>query len=115
MNITTNYLETLLEAVTREQYKSVMKDIKDNSKVSYSPKQVKNVRNSETYKQIFGNKQRLWFKININLKENLNQSIKDDIYYSFHTKEAIDYYRLIRNYYYSLIQLSRCIIIINKL
>lgn len=53
----------LLAELSRNQYNSFMQDVKDSSDLSY--KEIKNIRNSETFRKIFGNKQRIWIPLDV--------------------------------------------------
>ena len=53
----------LLAELSRNQYNSFMQDVKDSSDLSY--KEIKNIRNSETFRKIFGNKERIWIPLDV--------------------------------------------------
>ena len=54
----TKQLENILLAeLTRTQYDTFMETVRDSTDLSY--KEIRNVRNSETFKKVFGNKQRI--------------------------------------------------------
>ena len=62
----TKHLENIILAeLTRKQYNQFMKDTINSPELSgysedLSYKKIRNIRNSLTYKRIFGNKQRIW-------------------------------------------------------
>ena len=60
----TKQLENILLAeLTRSQYDTFMEDVADSTDLSY--KEIRNVRNSETFRKVFGNKQRIWIPLDI--------------------------------------------------
>lgn len=62
-------IDVILEALTRNQYEQIMKDTSKATQKTY--KDIRNVRNSPTFKQIFGNKQRIWKNVGI-INSNVN-------------------------------------------
>ena len=82
MYSTKNIENVLLSELTRKQYDTFMKDVKNSPKLSdysedLSYKKIRNIRNSSTYKQIFGNKQRIWilFDDNISVSDNKHDEV----------------------------------------
>lgn len=69
-------IDTILEALTKNQYKKLMTDSVDGYGLSMFD--VKNARNTITYKQVFGNKQRIWKKISIANSDNSGGNIIDN-------------------------------------
>ena len=72
MYSTKNIENVLLAELTRTQYDKFMKDTINSPKLSdysedLSYKKIRNIRKSSTYKQIFGNKQRIWILFNDNI------------------------------------------------
>lgn len=61
MNIRKAISSILLAALNRQQYRQLMQDAKDSADKSFSGI-IKN-RNSKTHRKIFGNKQRVWIKL----------------------------------------------------
>ena len=60
----TKQLENILLAeLSRTQYDTFMETVRDSTDLSY--KEIKNVRNSETFRKVFGNKQRIWIPLDI--------------------------------------------------
>ena len=60
----TKQLEKILLAeLTRTQYDTFMEDVADSTDLSY--REIRNVRNSETFRKVFGNKQRIWIPLDI--------------------------------------------------
>ena len=67
----TKQLEKILLAeLTRTQYNTFMEDVADSTDLSY--KEIRNVRNSETFRKVFGNKQRIWIPLDIEVDDNIN-------------------------------------------
>ena len=63
----TKHLENILLAeLTRKQYRQFMDDVADSSGLYF--KQIRNVRNSDTFKKVFGNKQRIWIPLDIEVE-----------------------------------------------
>ena len=54
MYSTKNIENILLAELTRSQYDTFMEDVADSTDLSY--KEIRNVRNSETFRKVFGNK-----------------------------------------------------------
>lgn len=66
----TKHLENILLAeLTRKQYKQFMDDVADSTGLYF--KQIRNVRNSDTFKKVFGNKQRIWIPLDIEVDSNV--------------------------------------------
>ena len=63
MYSTKNIEKILLAELTRQQYDTFMKDVKDSTGLYF--KQIRNIRNSETFRKVFGNKQRIWIPLNV--------------------------------------------------
>ena len=61
MNIRKAISSILLAALNRQQYRQLMQDTKDSADKSFG-EIIKN-RNSKTHRKIFGNKQRVWIKL----------------------------------------------------
>ena len=67
-------IEAIFAALTRNEYQQLLKQVNKQTKASY--KDVKNIRNSQVFKQIFGNKQRIWIKANTDVGDNVQDLIK---------------------------------------
>lgn len=67
MNIRKAISSILLAALNRQQYRQLMQDTKDSADKSFSGI-IKN-RNSKTHRKIFGNKQRVWIKLDVDVNK----------------------------------------------
>ena len=78
----TKHLENILLAeLTRKQYRQFMDDVADSTGLYF--KQIRNVRNSDTFKKVFGNKQRIWIPLDIEVDSNVigdNKEKYDSLY-----------------------------------
>ena len=63
MYSTKNIENILLAELSRQQYDTFMETVRDSTDLSY--RQIRNVRNSDTFRKVFGNKQRIWIPLDI--------------------------------------------------
>lgn len=87
MNTYKKYRNTILSELTRKQSDLLIDDIVDFG-IS-TPKDIMQFRKSETYKKVFGNKQRIWLPLDIEIPivEDLPSIINE---YSYYTKMITD-------------------------
>ena len=99
-------IQALLAALTKEQYNQLMHDVVERTPDNKTFKDIKNVRNSQTFKQVFGNKQRIWIKA-----EGISFSDADDEARSI---EAIQYETMVKDAYKTLLYINNIIIAVEN-
>ena len=83
MYSTKNIENVLLAELTRTQYDTFMKIIKNSTDLGLSYREIRNVRNSETFRKVFGNKQRIWIPLDIVENTTIRSSDNSEQYKEF--------------------------------
>ena len=95
----TKQLENILLAeLTRTQYDTFMETVRDSTDLTY--KEIRNVRNSETFRKVFGNKQRIWIPLDIEVDDNINGKQHYEQLYKRYSNDTV-----VRNLAHDIFQL----------